>query len=73
MIYCKISIIDLERLGDHVFSVFDPDGTETIEFRRFMLVIMALSGGSPEENVEKIFYMVDTNNDGFISAEVNSF
>lgn len=35
-----------------------------------MLVIMALSSGTPEENVEKIFYMVDKNNDGFISAEV---
>ena len=52
--------------------MFDADKSGTIEFRRFMLVIMALSGGTPEENVEKIFYMVDTNNDGHISVDVVS-
>ena len=36
-----------------------------------MLVIIALSNGDPEENVEMMFYTVDLNNDGVITAEVN--
>ena len=35
-----------------------------------MLVIIALSNGDPEENVEMMFYIVDLNNDGVITAEV---
>ena len=54
----------------HVFKVFDPDQSGQIAFRRFMLIIIAMSSGTVEENVEKIFYMVDLNNDGFISVEV---
>ena len=53
-----------------MYRVFDEEQSGVIELRRFMLVIMALSGGSPEENIEKIFYMVDINNDGYISSEV---
>ena len=34
-----------------------------------MLVIIALSSGSQMENIEKIFYMLDFNNDGLISLE----
>ena len=38
-----------------------------------MLVIIALSNGDPEENVEMMFYIVDLNNDGVITAEVNTY
>ena len=55
-----------------MYRVFDEGQSGVIELRRFMLVIMALSGGSPEENIEKIFYMVDINNDGYISSEVEN-
>ena len=55
-----------------MYRVFDEEQSGVIELRRFMLVIMALSGGSPEENIEKIFYMVDINNDGYISSEVEN-
>ena len=34
-----------------------------------MLVVLALSSETAEENAEKIFYLVDRNNDGFISVE----
>ena len=66
-------ILDLEKLENHVYKVFDPEQEGFIDFRRFMLVIIALSGGDPEENLEKIFFMVDINNDGFITAEVTKF
>ena len=38
-----------------------------------MLVIIALSNGDPEETVQMMFYIVDLNNDGVITAEVNTF
>ena len=38
-----------------------------------MLVVLALSSHTPEENAEKIFYLVDRNSDGFISVEVRGF
>ena len=59
-------------MENHIYKVFDPEHEGFIDFRRFMLVIIALSGGDPEENLEKIFFMVDINNDGFITAEVTN-
>ena len=38
-----------------------------------MLVIIALSNGDPEETVQMMFYIVDLNNDGVITAEVNTY
>ena len=63
-------LLELSRLVSHVFKVFDPERTGDIQFRKFMLVVLALSSDTPEENAEKIFYMVDRNSDGFISVEV---
>ena len=63
------SLVDIERLSSHVFKVFDPERSGKINFRKFMLVVLALSSETAEENAEKIFYLVDRNNDGFISVE----
>ena len=52
--------------------MFDPESSGDIHFRKFMLVVLALSSDTPEENAEKIFYLVDRNNDGFISVEVRA-
>jgi len=49
--------------------VFDTNETGYIDLRKMMLVIIALSSGDPEENVEMMFYIVDLNNDGVITAE----
>ena len=62
--------VDLERLQNHVYKVFDTKETGYIDLRKMMLVIIALSSGDPEENVEMMFYIVDLNNDGVITAEV---
>jgi len=61
--------IDVQRLQDHVYKVFGGEETGLISFHRFMLVIIALSSGSQMENIEKIFYMLDFNNNGVISSE----
>ena len=50
--------------------MFDPDRSGEINFRKLMLVVLALSSETAEENAEKIFYLVDKNCDGFISVEV---
>ena len=65
-------IPDLDRLQSHVYKVFDTNETGYIDLRKMMLVIIALSSGDPEENVEMMFYIVDLNNDGVITAEVNN-
>ena len=65
-------ILDLGRLANHIFKVFDADDTGYISLRRLLMVVIALSSGDAEENVEKIFYLVDLNNDGVISQEVRS-
>ena len=53
--------------------MFDQESSGDIQFRKLMLVVLALSSHTPEENAEKIFYLVDTNSDGFISVEVRGF
>ena len=60
---------DIDQLSRHVFTVFDPERSGDIHFRKFMLVVLALSSHTPEENAENIFYLVDKNKDGFISVE----
>merc|ERR1712098_45396 len=40
-----------------------------IELRAFMLVIYALSNGTPEENLTQIFKLVDRNSDEEITVE----
>ena len=52
--------------------MFDNNETGYIDLRKMMLVIIALSSGDPEENVEMMFYIVDLNNDGVITAEVKN-
>ena len=52
--------------------MFDTNETGYIDLRKMMLVIIALSSGDPEENVEMMFYIVDLNNDGVITAEVKT-
>ena len=52
--------------------MFDTNETGYIDLRKMMLVIIALSSGDPEENVEMMFYIVDLNNDGVITAEVKN-
>ena len=69
----KNHILDLERLQRHVYKVFDTEETGFIDLRKMMLVIIALSNGDPEENVEMMFFIVDLNNDGVITAEVKYY
>ena len=64
-----LSSSDRERLTEHVFKVFDGEKSGKIPFRKLMLVVLALSTETVEENAEKVFYLVDRNNDGFISVE----
>eukprot|EP00092_Neocalanus_flemingeri_P005402 GFUD01005822.1.p1 GENE.GFUD01005822.1~~GFUD01005822.1.p1 ORF type:complete len:693 (-),score=144.63 GFUD01005822.1:69-1940(-) len=61
--------LDTARLEKHIFKVFDEHKNGLIEFRRFMLVIYALSSGTPEENLKQIFKLVDRNSDGEITVE----
>ena len=67
-----MNTLDLDRLQSHVYKVFDTNETGFIDLRKMMLVIIALSRGDPEENVEMMFYIVDLNNDGVITAEVKT-
>ena len=61
--------LDTERLEKHIFKVFDEERVGLIEFRKFMLVIYALSSGTPEENLKQIFKLVDRNSDDEITVE----
>lgn len=61
--------LDTERLEKHIFKVFDEDRNGLIEFRKFMLVIYALSSGTPEENLKQIFKLVDRNSDDEITVD----
>ena len=61
--------LDTERLEKHIFKVFDDDKNGLIEFRKLMLVIYALSNGTPQEKLKQIFKLVDSNSDEEITVE----
>merc|ERR1719510_729992 len=60
---------DTESLEKHIFRVFDTQATGTIGFRMFMLVVYALSRGTPEENLRQIFRLTDINDDGRVTKD----
>jgi len=60
---------DTERLGKHIFRMYDTNQDGHIDFKEFMIVLYVMSNGSPEENLKHIFRVFDINNDGAISPK----
>merc|ERR1711874_406011 len=58
---------DTERLGKHIWRMYDTNQDGHIDFREFMIVLYIMSNGSPEENLKQIFRVFDINNDGRIN------
>merc|ERR1719347_1960573 len=58
---------DTERLGKHIWRMYDTNQDGHIDFREFMIVLYIMSNGSPEENLKQIFRVFDINNDGKIN------
>ena len=61
--------VAIQRLENHIFKVFDEQDTGFIEFRSLMLVIYALSNGSPEDNLKQIFKLFDRNSNEEITVD----
>ena len=58
---------DTEKLGKHIWRMYDTNQDGHIDFREFMIVLYIMSNGSPEENLKQIFRVFDINNDGHIN------
>jgi len=58
---------DTEKLGKHIWRMYDTNQDGHIDFREFMVVLYVMSNGSPEENLKQIFRVFDINNDGKIN------
>ena len=57
---------DIQRLEDHVFRVFDTDGSGNLDFPEFCVVYHSLSEGAPKQVLRNMFRVFDINNDGEI-------
>ena len=51
------------------YRLYDTNNDGYIEFREFLLLVYILSKGSPEENLEQIFKLLDEDNSGEISMK----
>lgn len=58
---------DIQKMEDHVFRVFDTDGSGSIDFPEFCVVYHTLTEGPPDQCLKNIFKVFDCNNDGEIS------
>ena len=61
--------VDVNRLENHIFRLFDRDGNGSIDFKEFMVVLYVMSSGTPEENLKQIFKVFDLDEDGRISRQ----
>merc|ERR1712106_377784 len=59
---------DSDRIGRHIWRMYDVNEDGHIDFREFMAVLYVMSSGTPEENLKQIFRVFDINNDGKISV-----
>ena len=59
--------MDIVKLENRIFRMYDVDGDGTIDFKEFMIVLYIMSAGTPEENLGKIFQIFDKNKDGSIT------
>jgi len=60
---CKES----DRVGRHLWRIYDVNKDGHIDFREFMTVLFVMSSGTPEQNLQQIFRVFDINDDGKIS------
>ena len=60
---------NVAKLEKHIFRMCDADGDESIDFKEFMMILYIMGNGSPKENLEQIFKIFDTNNDGTITQD----
>ena len=57
-----------EKLGRHIFNVYDMNSDGVIDFNEFMMAYYLMSEGGPEEVLCGVFRMFDRDGDGVIST-----
>ena len=59
--------INIKKMEDHVFRIFDTDGSGRIDFAEFCVVYHTLTEGAADQCLKNIFRVFDCNKDGEIS------
>ena len=57
---------DTEKLGKHIWRMYDINEDGQIDFYEFMTVLHVMSSGSSEDNLRQLFRVFDINSDGSI-------
>lgn len=58
-----------EHFAERIFSIFDENKDEQIQFPEFRMAMHVLCRGSPEERLAYVFQAYDKNNDGTITRD----
>ena len=59
--------LNIKKMEENTFRMFDTDHDGQISMEEFLILYQILSGGSPEENLKRIFLMFDADCDGTVS------
>merc|ERR1711993_33768 len=57
------------KMKENTFRMFDTDHDGQISMEEFLILYQILSGGTPEENLKRIFMMFDVDCDGILSKK----
>ena len=60
---------EAEKIENHLFRIYDPQGQGFIDFHEFMTVFMILTGDQPRSVLEKMFRIFDVKSTGTITNE----
>ena len=59
--------LNVKKMKENTFRMFDTDHDGQISMEEFLILYQILSGGTPEENLKRIFLMFDADCDGTVS------
>jgi neurocalcin delta len=60
---------DADKFCDHIFRIYDTDGSKTISFQEFVTTLHVSAKGTPEEKLRASFRMYDVDRNGSVTIK----
>jgi len=59
--------LNMKKMEENIFRMYDTNQDDHVSMEEFLIIYHVFSGGSPEENLQRLFRIFDVDNNGVIS------